>query len=204
MNMNIDLPYPIINKIFEYLSGLNNRKWQPLLDHKTGKLKWKMNTCNQATQKIEKMLKFKLENPPLIIPLLYKFLSCNASLKLLKKSNLPLYSLYTKSNYLVEYERNGFSEQAMISILKNEEDDYIILCKEGSYIFRDYLPEPAFWITKIDGIIWNNYGITFIVYEHYDGWQGNWNYLNNHWIFNIELPEDFLEEEEEQEENDDP
>jgi len=198
--MNIQIPYPIINKIFEYISGLNNRKWNPLLDPTTGKLKWKLNKYNLSTKKINDLLKFKLENPPIIKSLLFKFLSCNASLKLLKKTDLTGF-LYTKLNYLIEYERNGFSEQAMVSILKNKEENYIILCKKESYLFRDYLPEPTFWISNIDDIIWNNYGVTLIVYDHYDGWEGDWIYLDNRWIFNIELSEDFLDEEEE---NDDP
>ena len=160
----------------------------------------KLNKYNLSTKKINDLLKFKLENPPLIKSLLFKFLSCNASLKLLKKTDLTGF-LYTKLNYLIEYERNGFSEQAMVSILKNKEDNYIILCKKESYLFRDYLPEPTFWISNIDGIIWNNYGVTLIAYDHYDGWEGDWIYLDNRWIFNIELSEDFLDEEEE---NDDP
>ena len=205
MNTNIFIPYPIVNIILSYAAGLNNMKWKPLLDHKTGKLKWNINNHNQATVKIENILKFKLENPPFNIPLLCGFLSCNAKVSILKKEKIPNYInnnyTYNECMYLLEYERDGFEEQAMITVLKTNNDDYIILkdCKTKNYIFRDYLPDPTFWISKIKGIIWNNYGLTIIINDHIDGWSGEWMFVDieNVWRFHIDLPDEFFDQDQE-------
>ena len=92
--------------------------------------------------------------------------------------------------YLLEYERNGFEEQSMIRVLKNEDATYVIFKPRSNYIFRDYLPDPNFWISTITGIIWNNYGITLIINDHINGWSGEWSFINNQWNFIIDLPDD--------------
>ena len=189
----IFLPYPVINIILSYSAGLNNMKWTPLVDHQTGKLKWNINKHNQSTLKIENVLKFKLQNPPYLIPLLCGSFSCDALLTMLSKKNDIKYKYYNYIWYMLEYERNGFTEQAIFSVYKNEDDSYIIFNKNNNYLFRDYLPDPSFWISNIKGIIWNDYGITLIIMDNMDGWHGDWIYLENEWRFNIELPPEFLD-----------
>jgi hypothetical protein len=176
-----NLPDSAINIILAYLSGLTNKKWKPILNSCTGKLSWKVNNFNKATVKIEECLKFKLENPPKIIPLLCGHLSCDAVIFCLKKKGIE--------KYLLQYERNGFEEDAIINI-----SDY--LSNSGytikSYLFREYLPEPCFWVTQIKDFIWNDYGITLILNDVIDNWPGDWNFINNEWRFIINLPEEYI------------
>lgn len=181
---NIYLPDSIINIIFEYMAGLNNLKWKPVINENTGKLLWKMNKYNKSTKCIENILKFKLQNPPQIIPLLCGHLSCDAIIMCIKKKVIE--------KYLLQYQRNGFDEDAIISV-----NSYIYNSgfKLKSYLFREYLPDPTFWISEITDIIWNNYGITLIINDNIDGWNGDWQYINNDWRFVINLPEDYLHQE---------
>jgi hypothetical protein len=175
------LPDNTINIIFAYLSGLNNKKWKPVLNESTGKLYWKVNNFNKSTIKIEECLKFKIKNPPLIIPLLCGHLSCDALLICIKKRGI--------NKYLLQYQRNGYDEDAIISI-----DDFLNNSgfKLKSYLFRDYLPDPSFWISEIKDLIWNDYGITLILNDQMDGWFGEWTFIENQWRFIIDLPEEFL------------
>jgi hypothetical protein len=175
------LPDNIINIILAYLSGLTNKKWKPVLNEITGKLYWKVNNFNKATIKIEECLKFKLEHPPQLIPLLCGHLSCDALIMCIKNKGIQ--------KYLLHYERNGYEEDAIISI-----NDYITNSglKLKSYLFREYLPEPSFWISEIKDFIWNDYGITFILNDQIDGWPGEWIFTNNEWRFIINLDEEYL------------
>lgn len=175
------LPDSAINIILAYLSGLTNKKWKPVLNVSTGKLNWKVNNFNKATKKIEECLKFKLENPPQFIPLLCGHLSCDAVIFCLKKKGIE--------KYLLQYDRNGYEEDAIINISEYlSNSGYIV----KSYIFREYLPDPSFWISEIKDLIWNDYGITLILNDHMDGWHGDWNFVNNEWRFIINLPVEYL------------
>ena len=183
------IPYPIINIILEYMSGLNNRKWKPVLDIDTGSLKWNINKYNNVTMKIGKILQFKLNNPPIMIPILCGHVNCLGLLTLIEQETFD-FSRYYNSKYLLEYDRQGFTEEAIISIWKDKEDGQIIAKKDKNYLYRDYLPDPSFWISTIIGLIWNDYGITLILNDNIDGWFGEWNYINNEWRFIIELEEE--------------
>lgn len=191
------IPYPIINIILEYMSGLNNRKWKPVLDIDTGSLKWNINKYNNVTMKIGKILQFKLNNPPIMIPILCGHVNCLGLLTLIEKETFD-FSRYYNSKYLLEYDRQGFTEEAIISIWKDKEDGQIIAKNYKNYLYRDYLPDPSFWITSITGLIWNDYGITLILNDNIDGWFGEWIYINNEWRFIIELEEELIEEDDNQ------
>jgi hypothetical protein len=196
------IPYPIINIILEYLSGLNNRKWKPVVDIDTGSLKWNINKYNKVTIKIESILQFKLNNPPIMIPILCGHVSCIGLLTLIEQEPFDSDSsrIYN-STYLLEYDRQGFTEEALISIWKDKEDEKIIVKNYKNYLYRDYLPDPSFWITSITGLIWNDYGITLILNDNIDGWFGEWNYVNNEWRFIVDLPPEFIEEDDNQWDN---
>jgi len=198
INKSVDITYPLVNIILEYNAGLNNTKFKPVLDHNTGKLNWKINKYNKSTKILNKMLQFKLNNPPLLIPILCGFLECNAIINCLSKC---MNELFTQYEYMLEYERNGYIEYTYICILfsNNITNDYEFNSQENyivkkCYVFRDYLPDPTFWIKKVDDIIWNTYGITLIINDINDGWTGEWTFISNEWKFIINLPLEFLDQ----------
>jgi hypothetical protein len=194
---SVDITYPLINIILEYTAGLNNTKYKPVLNLNTGKLNWKINKYNKSTQLLNKMLQFKLNYPPLLIPILSGFLECNAIISCLSKYSNELFTQY---EYMLEYERNGYTEYTYMCILfennldydneYNHQQNYII---KKCYVFRYYLPDPTFWIEKVDDVIWNDYGITLIINDVMDGWEGVWTFVANEWKFIINLPPEFLD-----------
>ena len=214
MTMTMTIPYPVLNIIFQYYAELCNHKWTPLLDHKTGKLIWKLNMYNKATSKMQKVLQMKIENPPTSIPLLYGSLACDAIFTIIKK-------LDDKDKdtckLLLNYKRNGHDESCYISLCKNDsysdsDSDYyldspysagkFLVNQSQSFVFRDYLPDPNFWATNIKDFIWNDYGITLINNDYMDAWEGEWILLNNEWRFNVIVADNYYDEQE-QEPNDD-
>lgn len=60
--MSTYIPSEITNIILEYYAQLNNLKWQPFIDQKTGKLKWKVNKYSLTYENINKLLEHKKNN----------------------------------------------------------------------------------------------------------------------------------------------
>ena len=194
MNMNMNIPYDILNIIFQFYAELGNRKWKLILDPIKGKPKWNINKYNKSTTKIQKILQLKIENPPTNIRLLYNSLECIAIFTLIKKIGDD-----NRIKLLLDYKRNGYDESCYISLWKNKDfySDGLFINDLQSYVFREYLPDPTFWATNIKDIIWNDYGITLIHNDYIGGWEGEWILVNNEWKFNIVLPNNFDVEQQE-------
>lgn len=60
--MSLYIPANITNIIFEYYSQMNNLRWTPFVDVKTGKLKWIVNKYSAKYDNINKLIKHRQEN----------------------------------------------------------------------------------------------------------------------------------------------
>jgi hypothetical protein len=60
--MSLHIPADVSNIIFEYYAQIQDMKWVPLIDIKTGKLKWKVNSHSAKYDNITKLLKHKKDN----------------------------------------------------------------------------------------------------------------------------------------------
>ncbi len=62
--MALYIPSDVTNIIFEYYAQLQNMKWIPFIDVKSGKLQWKVNTYSAKYNNINKLLKHRKQNLP--------------------------------------------------------------------------------------------------------------------------------------------